>query len=70
MGQSSYVHLEGCEVLHITDAAIKVRWEDEEVWFPLSHIAGGDAGKLKPGDREVTLSVTEWIARQKGIEVE
>lgn len=73
MGQSNYVHLEGCNIHAVTDAAILVEFDlsdDAAVveWFPKSQVA--DADDFEKGDRDVTVSITEWIAKQKGIEVE
>ena len=45
------------------------RWVDldvEEYWFPLSQIE--DQGEhLAVGDKNLTVCVTQWIARQKGL---
>lgn len=68
MSQSEYVHLEGCDILAVTDAAIQVRWEGDRYWFPKSQVA--DPETYEAGDKGLTVSVTEWIAEQKGIEVE
>lgn len=68
MGQSNYVHLEDCDVLKATDAAIQVQWEGEKIWLPKSQVA--DPETFEAGDKGVTVSCTEWIAEQKGTEVE
>lgn len=68
MGQSQYVHLENCKVIKGTDAAIHIEWDGAKYWLPRSQIANGD--KYDTGDRDVTISITEWVAEQKGIEVE
>lgn len=65
MSQSGYVHLEDCTVKRVTDRAALIEFEDGEEWFPLSQIADGD--ELTEGG-PVTVSITEWIAAQKGIE--
>lgn len=67
MGQSNYVHLDDCDILAETGNALLVRYDDGEFWLPRSQVA--DAGDYQAGDQGVTLSVTEWIARQKGIVV-
>lgn len=68
MGASGYVHLEECNIVTGTDSAILVEYDGERHWFPRSHVA--DVESYKPGMKGVTLSVSDWIARQKGIEVE
>ncbi len=66
MGQSQWVHLEDCEVKRVTDKALLVEYDGEEVWLPISQVSEGD--KYEEGD-VCTISVTEWIAKQKGWKV-
>lgn len=66
MGQSNWVYLNNCHVIGDTDKAILVEYDDEEVWLPRSQIDDGD--KYETGDADVTLAVTEFIAREKGLE--
>jgi hypothetical protein len=66
MGQSRYVHLDNCDVIAETDAALLVVYEGEEIWLPKSQVA--DPDDYEPGDESVTISVTEWVADQKGID--
>jgi hypothetical protein len=68
VSQSDYVHLEDCNIVAETDAAILIEYEGDRHWFPRSHVA--DADDCKPGEKGRTVSVSGWIARQKGIEVE
>lgn len=68
MGQSRYVHLEDCNVLRITDKAVLLEIADEEHWIPISQLADGEDHELEVGDKGITVSVTEWIAKEKGIE--
>lgn len=68
MSQSGYVHLEDCRVVRVTDQAVLIWYGDIQLWVPKSQMA--DADGFEPGDGPVTVSVTEWIAAQKGIEVE
>lgn len=68
MSQSDYVHLDECNIIAETDAAILIEYDGERDWFPRTQIA--DADDYKPGQKGRTVSVTAWIARQKGIEVE
>jgi hypothetical protein len=66
MSQSGWVHLEDCNVLRVTEKAAYIEWGDERYWFPLSQIS--DADNLDESDEGVTVSITEWIAEQKGID--
>lgn len=68
MSQSGYVHLENCTVRRETDNALLVVYDGESLWLPKSQVA--DAENYAAGDEDVTISMTEWIARQKGIEVQ
>lgn len=70
MGQSNYVHLEDCNVLVVTPKAVLIEVADEKHWFPVSQLADGEDHNLEEGDKGITISVTEWIAKQKGFEVE
>lgn len=64
---SDYVHLDVEEVLRETDKALHVLLEGgEEVWLPKSQVK--DAGDYRPGDRGCTMSITEWLAREKGFD--
>lgn len=67
MPQSNYVHLEGCNVVAVTDKAMLIEYDQSEYWLPLSQVA--DPDNYEKGDEDVTISITEWIAEQKGIEV-
>lgn len=63
--QSNYVHLDDCEVVALTDAAVLIRYEGETHWIPRSQMV--DHEDLEKGDIR-TVSITEWIAEQKGID--
>lgn len=66
MGFSNWVHLDVDEIVRETDAAFLVRLDDgEEVWLPKSQISSPET--LAEGDCDVTVSVTEWIAKEKGL---
>lgn len=67
MSASNWVHLESCTVRRVTDKAMLVAYDDEDIWLPLSQVS--QAEQYEAGDEGVTISVTEWIAEQKGIEV-
>ncbi len=67
MGASNYVHLEDVTVVRKTDSAFLLRLDDDtEEWFPRSQVA--DPDDYDEGDEGCTVSVTEWIAKKKGIE--
>ena len=68
MGASYYVHLEGCEVVAQTESALLINYDDTEYWIPRTQIKGEDTYDV--GDEDVTISITEWIAKKKGIELE
>lgn len=77
-GQTDYVHLDDCVLLRTTDMAAHVSWNGSQYWFPFSQMAEGEEDKIRgmkdargSYDREpFTLTVSEWIAEQKGIESE
>lgn len=58
--------LDDCKILAVTDAAILVVYDGERIWFPKSQVA--DAEAFEAGDEDVTVSVTEWIAKKNGID--
>ncbi len=70
MGASNWVHLEGCNVLRITEGAMLVEYSDSEVWLPLSQIDPESRDQYEEGDEDVTVSVTEWIASKRGLKGE
>ncbi len=64
---SSWVHLDVELIVKETDAAFLLRLEGgEDVWIPRGQIESPD--DYDEGDEDCTVSVTEWIARQKGLE--
>lgn len=66
MSQSGYVHVTVEKVERETASAFLLRIDGEQHWVPRSQIADPDT--YEAGDQDVTVSLTEWIARQKGIE--
>lgn len=62
-----YVELEDCDIIAETDLAFLIEYDGDEYWIPRSQIE--DPESLEEGDGPVTVSVTEWIAEQKGIEL-
>lgn len=62
----SWVHLHFEKILRETDKALQIRFESgEEHWIPLSQIA--DADDYSEGDTNGSISITEWIANEKGL---
>ena len=68
MSASGWVHLEDCAVLQTTANAILIDYEGEEIWLPRSQVSEGE--KYEMGDQGVTISASEWICRQKGIDTD
>ena len=68
MSAGRFVYLEDVFVKRLTDRAALVVWEGEEFWLPLSQLE--DPDKLRAGEGGWTLGPTEWICKQKGIDVE
>lgn len=62
-----YVDLEVVEIKAETQKAFLVLLDDDsEHWIPFSQIDGAE--KHSAGDKDVVLSITEWIAEEKGLE--
>lgn len=66
MGQSNYVHLEGCRIVHKSEKAFLVEYDGEQIWFPFSQMANPEDYSV--GDTDRTVSITEWLAFQKGLD--
>ena len=65
MGASNWIHLDVEEIKAETDAAFLIVLDDGEYWIPKSQIS--DPEDYEKGDTDVSMSITEWIAEQKGI---
>jgi len=65
MSASNYHHLDVDEIKAETDKALLLVIGDEEFWIPKTQIESPD--DYKKGDKNCTVSVTDWIARQKGL---
>lgn len=66
MSAEGWVPLENVDILKETDSAFLLLLDGgEKVWIPLSQVC--DPDDYAEGDEGVTLSITEWIADQKGI---
>jgi hypothetical protein len=68
MGATNYVHLEPCDIVAVTPKAVMIRYDDETFWIPVSQLADGEDHPFEAGDTGLTVSISEWIAEQKGIE--
>lgn len=62
----AWVYLEVDRILRETDKALLVEIDGEEVWLPLSQIEGNGYG-YNVGDEGVGMSVTDFIAHEKGL---
>jgi hypothetical protein len=60
-----WVHLDVDRIKHETDKAFLVVIDDEEHWLPKSQIS--DPDDYEAGDEDCTISVTEFIANEKGL---
>lgn len=66
MSASRYIHLDVARIERETDKAFLLILEDgEEVWIPKNQIA--DVDDYEEGDTNCSVSVTIWIAEQKGL---
>lgn len=68
MGSSGYVHIQVDIIIRETDKAFLVEVGDNQHWIPKSQIASADDYDV--GDRNITVSITEYIAKQLGLEEE
>lgn len=53
------------EILQITDSAVLIQCEGNEVWLPLSQMPNFTA---EPGDTNVAFIIPEWLAEEKGLD--
>ena len=69
MSASNYYHAEIRKIKRITEDAMQIECEDDDIgtiWVPLSTVA--DAFQYEEGDEAVTVSILEWMAKQKGFD--
>lgn len=59
------VHLDVERIKKETEKAFLVTIDGEDYWLPKSQIS--DADDYCDGDQDVTLSITEWLAEEKGL---
>ena len=66
MGASNWVHINVESILRETSAAFLVELEDgTQLWIPKSQMA--DPDDYKEGMGDCVISITEWLAKEKGI---
>lgn len=68
MGASGYVHVPVQRILYDSGKAFKCQVHGCDVWIP--HFAIADCGDYEEGDHDLTLSIREDIAEEKGLEGE
>ncbi len=67
MSASNWVHIDVVMIHRETDKAFLCELDDErQEWLPKSQIA--DAEDYAAGDTDCTISISEWLAKEKGIE--
>lgn len=65
MARDNWVHIDVEMVKVITEKAMLVVIDGEDVWLPISHIAPADVEQYEAGDQDCSMCITEWIAEQK-----
>lgn len=65
MSASGWVYIDVDEIVAESANAFLCRIGDEKLWLPKSQVS--DAEDYQAGDEGVTLAVTEFIARAKGL---
>lgn len=65
MGASNWVHVDVAHIVRATENALLVEIDGEEIWLPRSQVSDGESYEV--GDTNVTLSITEWLARRRGL---
>ncbi len=65
MSHSGWTHVDAIRIERETDAAFLIRFEDGTHWIPKSQLSEPD--RLEVGDEDVTVTMTDWIAEQKGL---
>lgn len=65
MSASNWIHLDDVFVIKVTDSAFLIEVDDEQHWIPRSQVA--DPDDYKQGDQNASMSITEWIAKQKNL---
>ena len=63
----TWVHVEFERVEQVTPKAICFIIDGVRQWIPKSQIAPADVDGYDYGDTDGSVSVTDWIAREKGL---
>ncbi len=63
----NWIHVEFDAVKKVTEKAILFVIDGEEVWLPISQISPEDVDSYAEGDGEGSVSITDWIAHEKGL---
>jgi len=51
-----------------TEKAFLVVVDGEKIWLPKSQVVADESDPLEEGSEEVDIAITEWIAREKGLD--
>lgn len=66
MSASRWIHLDVKLIVKETDRAFLLRLDDdEEHWIPKNQVS--DQDDYSEGDENASMSISEWIAGEKGI---
>ncbi len=65
MSASNWVHIHVDKILKETDKAFLCEIDGEEIWLPISQVA--DSGDYSEGDEDLSMSITSFLAIEKGI---
>lgn len=61
------VVLDDVVVKAVTEKALLVEYDDEEVWIPVSQIVLEETDVEFERGATGTLAITQWIAKEKGL---
>lgn len=64
--EQKYILVPVDKVVAATDMALLLEVDGEEYWVPKSQME--DPDEFVRGDRNVEIFMTEWIAKQKGLD--
>jgi hypothetical protein len=62
---SDWIHLDVEKILQETDKAFLCLIDGEQHWIPKSQVS--DPDDYYAGDKDCCISVTEWLAKEKGL---
>jgi hypothetical protein len=61
-----WVYVDADKIVKITDKAMLVLIDGQEVWLPLSQLH--EVERYAEGDEDITIAMSDWLAKQKGLE--